>query len=119
MNLRTISVAVGAGITAFMLVAVSVIELLPFEFSALVGLPVGLLAGVIVLGGILVKYQVISETAQQLTAALAGFGYAIVVLLGVSYVNLGGLRSRITVELMIGIGIATAIAVYLGARLGD
>jgi hypothetical protein len=37
----------GAGITSFLLVAVSVIELLDFEFSAIVGLPVGLLAEIV------------------------------------------------------------------------
>lgn len=47
LNLQTVSVAIGAGLTAFLLVAVLVLELVPFEFSALDGLPVGLVTALI------------------------------------------------------------------------
>lgn len=44
MNARVVLSAIGAGVTTFF-VAVSVIEVLDTAFSAIVGLPAGLLAG--------------------------------------------------------------------------
>jgi len=51
MTFRSALAALGAGITTFLVVAVLVIELLDVEFSAIVGLPVGAVAGWIVICG--------------------------------------------------------------------
>ncbi|MFC7115804.1 hypothetical protein ACFQH2_13795 [Natronoarchaeum sp. GCM10025703] len=48
MNAWKLFTAVGAGVTTALLVAVVIIELLQIEFSALVGLPVGVITGIIV-----------------------------------------------------------------------
>lgn len=57
MDGRTILSAVGAGLTTFLLVSVAVIEVLDFEFSPLVGLPIGLMVGVGVTVGVFVTYS--------------------------------------------------------------
>ena len=64
MNARRPITAIGAGITVFLVVAVAVIELIAFEFSALIGLPVGLLAGIAVAVVIFVKYDDVSAVLQ-------------------------------------------------------
>jgi hypothetical protein len=41
MDARKLLTVIGAGVTSFLLVAVLVIELLDFEFSAIIGFPAG------------------------------------------------------------------------------
>lgn len=108
MDTRAAGVAVGAGVTVFLTVAVAVIELVDVEFSALVGLPVGLLAGVAVTVGIAMRYGALVGFVRYTVDAAAGFGFAIVALLAVSYVNLGGLRTELSTAVTVGIALLTA-----------
>jgi hypothetical protein len=112
-NLRKPITAVGTGITAFLLVAVSVIELLDLEFSALVGLPVGLVAGIVSFVLVLLRHDDAEEPVRWALAGFAGFGYGILLALGVMYVNLADFPFEVTV----GIGVAAAVIAFLGAAL--
>mgnify|MGYP006282004917 CR=1 FL=1 len=111
MNLRKPITAVGASITAFLVVAVSVIELLNIEFSALVGLPVGLVAGIVAFVLVLLRHDDAEEPVRWALAGFAGFGYGIMLALGVMYVNLADFPFEVTV----GIGVAAAVIAFLGA----
>ncbi|MFW5974083.1 MAG: hypothetical protein ACOCPZ_01720, partial [Natrialbaceae archaeon] len=77
------------GVTTFLLVAVLVIELLDFEFSAIIGLPVGLLAG---LGAaVAVSTAPLGDRPglNSLIYGYAAFGPAVFALFGLQYVNIG------------------------------
>lgn len=115
MNPRTVGIAVGAGVATFLVVAVALIEALPFEFSAIVGLPVGLLAGALVFVAIVVTGDSLGPVARRSVAGVAGFGYAVVLLLAVRYVNLVGLRSAITVESLVAVAVAVGVAVFVAS----
>ncbi len=116
MNPRKLFTAIGAGFTTFLLVAVLVIELSNVEFSAIVGLPVGLLAGIAVGIGIHTALDDLSLGARRAVTAYAGFGLAVLVVLAASYVNI---LSGLSVELVAGAGLGTAVIVYLALWLID
>jgi len=111
MGTRTTLAALGTGITVALLVAVFLIETLPYEFSAIVGLPVGLLtgAGAAVLVGW--RYSRFGPTARSLLDGIAGFGLTVVLLLAVLYVDIAGLGSRIDLVTFVGITLVVAVAV--------
>jgi hypothetical protein len=88
MNTRRAITALGTGITVFLVVAAAVIEFLAFEFSALIGLPVGLLAGIVAAVVVGLKHDEMSNTLRWVVAAIAGFGYGILATFAASYVNL-------------------------------
>lgn len=115
MDLRKPITAVGAGVTAFIVVAVSVIELLEFEFSAIVGLPVGLIAGIVVFVLVLLRHDDIDEPLRWALAGFAGFGYGILLALGTAYVNLFDVGFEGTVA----VGVAAAVIAFLGTVLID
>jgi len=115
MGYRKLITAIGAGITTFLVVVVAVIELLDFEFSAIIGLPVGVLAGIGGFGLVLFWYGDADEPFRWVAAGVAGFGYGIVVALAVSYVNL----VELGVDSTIGIGIALAALGLLGTMFLD
>ena len=119
MHLRAALAAAGVAVTAFLLVAVAVIALLPFEFSAIVGLPVGLLAGVVAFVAVFAEYRFAGATGRRVTLAVAGFGYTILALLFVGYVDLGGLGGAVGPELLVVLGAVVATGVYLGLWARD
>lgn len=116
MNSRTLFTAIGAGFTTFLLVAVLVIEFLNVEFSAIIGLPVGLIAGIGVSMGLYRSLGDLSLGVRRVVTAYAGFGLAVLVVLAGSYVNL---VSEFSVELVAGAGLGTAVLVYLALWLLD
>jgi hypothetical protein len=111
-------VAVGAAVTTALLVAVPVIELLATEFSALVALPLGLLAGLATLVGVTFNLTDLHPVRRRAVTAYAAFGPVVLAVLTLAYVNLG--RDLLTVEVAVGVGLAATAAVYvaLGAT-GD
>lgn len=113
MRLRVLATAVGTGVTTFLLVAVLVIELLDFEFSAILGLPVGLLAGLAAVAVVVTGYGVVRPPVRWTLDALAGFGYGVLAALAGSYVNLGGLRSSLTTNRMVLVGVAVGVAAFV------
>jgi hypothetical protein len=114
MHLRAALAAAGVAVTAFLLVTVAVIELLAFEFSAIVAVPVGLIAAVVAFVAVFAEFRFAGTLVRRAAAAVAGFGYAVLALLAAGYVNLGGLRSVLGVDVVVATGAVTAAAVYLG-----
>jgi hypothetical protein len=119
MHLRAAIAAAGVAVTAFLLVTVAVIELLAFELSALVALPVGLLAGVVVFVAVFAEFRFAGTLSRRVTVAVAGFGYTVLALLLVRYVNLAGLRGAVGVDLLVAGGVLAGVAVYLGLWAAD
>jgi hypothetical protein len=117
MGIRRILTAAGAGVTTFLLVAVLVIEALDFEFSAIIGLPVGLLAGFTVFAGLWLRLAELTPGVRRFASAYATFGLTILLLLGLSYVNIG--RALLSVDVMATIGFAAAVVVFLLLWLTD
>jgi hypothetical protein len=111
MNARTLLTAVGAGTTTFLLVAVLVIELLDVAFSAMVGLPVGLLAGLAVSVALWLSADGLSPGARRAATAYATFGLAVLALLALRYVNVG--RRALSFEVIVGTGLAAVVVVYV------
>lgn len=113
MSEHRVLTAVGAGLTAFLLVTVALVELLAVEFSAMLALPVGIIAGLVVLLVATSGLQHAGPTSRRLAQAAAGFGYTVLLLLAVRYVNIGGIRGRLSVTDVIGAAIGIAVAVFL------
>ncbi|WP_336037179.1 hypothetical protein [Halobacterium yunchengense] len=113
MNGRRAVAALGAGLAVFLVVAVAVVEALAFEFSALVGLPVGLVAGAVVAGYVALRYSSFGRRPRAVADALAGFGLAVLAAQALSYVNLAGLRSALSTDLAV--ALAVAVGVLAGA----
>lgn len=112
MSLHHRLTAIGAGVTTFLLVAVLVIELLDFEFSAIVGLPVGLLAGLAVLVILWRQFTELDQGSRRIASAYAAFGLTILLLLALTYVNIG--RDVFSTEAIVGVGVAAAVITYVG-----
>jgi hypothetical protein len=115
MRIRVAAAAVGVGITVFLVVAVAVIELVNVEFSALVGLPVGLLAGGAVAVVVAVRYDELAPAARYVVDAAAGFGLTVIALLAISYVNLAGLRPALSTDVTVGIAVSVAALAALAS----
>lgn len=111
MTARDILTGVGAGVTTFLLVTVAVIELLPFEFSAIIGLPVGLLAGLAVFVGFWSIRNDIDPGISRVVSAYGTFGLVVLVLFIFDYVNIG--IGEQSVETVSGVGVVAGAVVYV------
>jgi xanthosine utilization system XapX-like protein len=110
MDLRHAATALGAGLTTGLLVAVAVIEMLAFELSALVGLPVGVLAGLVVLATVAVAFDGLDRMERRALSAYAAFGLTVLGLAALSYVNL---LSGVSGWLAAVTGLVVAVLTYL------
>jgi hypothetical protein len=117
MDTRKVLTTIGAGLTSFLLVAVLVIELLDFEFSAIVGLPVGLLAGLVVLVGLWIRIDELSLGIRRAATAYAAFGLSLLLFLALRYVNIG--RSVLTFDVIVGGSLAAVVIVYVALFFHD
>lgn len=115
MNLRSLLTGLGVGITTTFVVATLVIESLAIEFSALIGLPLGFLSGVLLGGLVLRRHDEFSRSIRWLAATIAGFGYGIILALAMSYVNL----VSFTFEDTVSVGVGAALVLGLAAMLAD
>lgn len=106
---RTWLAAAGAGTTTFLVVAVLVIEVLPVEFSAVVGVPVGLLAGLVANGALLRYYRKLGATGRRVADAVAGVGYAFLVVATVTYLDPAGLGAALTFESSVAVVVAGGV----------
>ncbi len=113
MNSRHLLTAVGAGITTFVVVAVLVIKLLGVEFSAIVGVPLGLLAGLVVMIGLAVSFDNLDVNARRAVSVYGTFGLTILVMFATRYVNLGPSRDVLSIPVMVGVGIVAGVVVYV------
>lgn len=112
MDVRRPLTVVGAGVSTFLLVAVLAIELLAFEFSAIVGLPVGLLAGLgvtVVLG---IRFAALGPLGRHAARAYAAFGFSVLLLAGFRYVNVGPSREFLSVDVVVGVSLAAVLGVF-------
>ncbi len=105
--------SIGSGVTTFFVVTVLVIELLNFEFSAIIALPIGIFAGVAVLYFTLRTFGDISKSGQHILTGYAAFGLFILFLLGLRYVNIG--RSVLTTSRILIISLGGAILTSITA----
>ena len=114
MNPRKILTSIGSGLTTFFIITVLVIELLDFEFSAIIAIPVGVFAGIAVLFGVTLMIGEVSEPVQLFLTGYAAFGLILLSLLAAQYVNIG--RSIITMPRALGVSVAGAILITIIVR---
>lgn len=110
MRARTLGYAAGAGIATFLVVFVAVSEvLLPYiEFSVLVGIPAGLVAGSLAAAFVLTQTgQKANSTRRGLARALGTFGVVLLVAFALALV----LQLSATISIVV----ATAIGLLAGA----
>ncbi|WP_253737294.1 hypothetical protein [Halohasta salina] len=116
MTLKTLGYAFAAGIAAFLVVGVTVTELVGawIEFSLFVGLPAGIVAGALVAAA--VSYGLgdgVPSRRRRLAGSVAGFGVGFlvaVVALGVA--GVGVVSSMVAA---FGVGLVAAVVRYLRA----
>lgn len=112
---RKLATTLGGGVTTFFLVAVVVIEALEMEFSALIGLPLGVVAGGVVAIALWLRGDALSPGRRRVADAYAAVGTTILAFLTLRYVGVG--RSVLTVEVIVAGSLAVAVVVYLGSSL--
>jgi len=117
MDARRVFTTIGAGITTSLLVAVLIVELLDVEFSAIVGVPVGLLAGFLVFSGLWIRGDELSIDVRRAATAYAVFGVAVLVSLALRYVNVG--RGVLTAEVIVGGSLAVVAITYVALFFRD
>lgn len=114
--------AVGVGVAVLLLVAVVVIESLDWEFSGIVGLPAGLAAGLLAATLVGLRGRSLARGPRAVADAVAGFGYGVLTLLLVDYVNLVELSTDATVLGGVVAGAVLGVASWLAGgrgRAGD
>ena len=115
MNWRLVAAA-GTGVTAFLLVGAAVTALLAatVEFSALVGLPVGLLAGAASAAATWLRLWN-SRRARPALLGVAAVGYAVLAVAAASYA-VSSVRGFVSVERALAVALLTGVAVFVFAR---
>lgn len=111
-NVRHALTALGAGLATGLLAVVFVVEFLAFEFSALVGLSVGILAGLTALATVAVAFDGLDVLERRAMSAYAAFGLTVIVVGGLNYVNLA--RGLFSGTVAAGAGLAATALTYLG-----
>lgn len=111
-NGRRLGTAVGAGGTAALVVAGVLTALLDsaLAFSAIVGLPVGLLAGLAVVGWTLVGPERLDTPPGRVLGGTAAFGYAVLGYAVLSYANVAGIRGALSLPQVAIASLAVAVA---------
>lgn len=114
MRLRNIALVVASGLAAFLVVGVAVTELLrpSVEFSLFVGLPAGLVAGVLASAGVNLGLGDETSTGRRRVALAAGaFGGVFLAVLLVA-AGLGGLGTVLALAVATLSGAVAAVATY-------
>lgn len=109
MTIGRVLAAIGTGIVTLLLVAVAVIELLSFEFSAIIGIPIGLLAAVILAALVAARFDGLTGPIRWAVAGGAGVGYGLILALALSYVNLTDFGTTQTLGIGLIVGLLTAL----------
>ncbi len=115
MHPRPLLVAAGAGLTVGLVVAVLVIEALNVEFSAIVGLPAGVIAGLVVAAVVVGRYEAAGTPQRAAADAVAAFGYTLLGGAAVQYVGLFGLREVLTLQRLAGVAAVAAVGVFVAS----
>ena len=114
MALQRIALGIGAGLTAFGIVAVVIIEAVQVDpVAGILGAVLGALFGLGVFGVVVLTYDEASPTIQRDVAAVAAFGYTALAILALRYVNLAGLRSVIDPTVVVAVPSLVAVLVWL------
>lgn len=114
MNASRILVGIGTGITAFLLVAIVVIEIIQVDpVAGIFGVGAGAVAGIIAFGVVLVLIGDAPDPIRWGVAAVAGFGWTVLIVSFLSYANIAASRSVITPSRTAVIGAGAAVAVYI------
>lgn len=111
MRLRPLLVAAGTGLTAGPVVAVFVIEGLSVEFSAIVGLPAGIVAALVVAAVVVGRYESAERSQRAVTDGVAAFGYTLLAGAAAQYIDLIGLRGVLTLQSLAGAAAVAAVGV--------
>lgn len=119
MTFRRALLAGGLGLTTLLVVGGLLTALLPFEFSALVGLPVGVLAGLFAVVLALGAPLHAGTPAARAVAAAATVGYVVLGLAALSYANVAGFRGTLSVTEWLVVAVLAGLAVYAGLWLRD
>ncbi|WP_435146306.1 hypothetical protein [Halobaculum sp. P14] len=115
MNLKSASIAAAAGLTAALVVGVAVTEVASawIEFSLLVGIPAGLLAGVLLAAAVAVNLRdEASDDRRRLALAAGAFSTAFLVVLVVAAAGLS-VGVVISLGVAVGGGLVAGAAAYL------
>lgn len=121
MNVKSLTLAVAAGVAAFLVVGVAVTELTHpwIEFSLFLGIPAGLAAGAFVAAGVYLGLADDAPTRRRrIAGTFAGFGAGFLVAL----IVLGGvLNLGVTLALVAAgvVGLVVAAVAYLRGPNGD
>lgn len=119
MSLRTVGTTVGVGLTTLFIVGALVTTVAErfIEFSLFVGIPAGVLVGVIVMVGVYAELNGRpTKGTENMLMAIAVFGY-LVILLWVLQYAIAAVREILSVFVIIGLSAILAIAVYAYLKL--
>ncbi|QWC20529.1 hypothetical protein [Halorubrum sp. 2020YC2] len=118
MNWRLVA-TLGVGVTAFLLAAAAVTELLAatIEFSALVGLPVGVLVGAAAAAATWLRLWN-SARARPALLGVAAVGYAVVAVAVASYA-VPSVRGPVTVERALAVALVGVVVFAVARRRPD
>jgi len=116
MRLRTLALALAAGVTAFVLVGVAVTELAAsrIEFSLFLGLPAGLVAGAVTTALVAVGLGR-SSASRRFALAVGAFGVAFPLsLVAIAFLLGSGVLTAMAVAVVV--GVVAAVGTYVRAR---
>jgi hypothetical protein len=117
-NVRLFATAVGAGLTTALVVGGLMTALLTFEFSAIIGVPVGLASGALAFVAAAAVDR--TETPRgRLLGAYASVGYVVLLYAALSYVNLAGIRGTFSMPQVLVLGVAVGVLVFAGLWVAD
>ncbi|WP_415380962.1 hypothetical protein [Halosimplex sp. TS25] len=114
MRIRTLVLALAAGLAAFLAVGVAVTEvaLRWIEFSLFVGLPVGLLAGVTAVALVITGLGTgVSHLRRRIAVTVATFGLAFLLVLAVT-VGAFSVRNSHALALAVAVGALTGFGAF-------
>lgn len=118
MNVRLFATAVGAGLTTALVVGGLMTALLTFEFSAIIGVPVGLASGALAFVAVAAVDRI--ETPRgRLLSAYGSVGYVVLLYAAASYVNLAGIRGALSLQQILALGVAVGLLVFAGLWVAD
>lgn len=114
MNLRNVGPALLAGFASFLVVAIAVTALLEtrIEFSALLGLPAGVLAGVVVTGAVYLGLDAdASRRRRRTVSSVVAFTGGFIAAMGLAVV--ADLSPTLSTLAVIVVGIVAVVVGYL------
>lgn len=124
MNLQRAAAVAGASVTSFLLVGAAVIEVVFAATGAdvgpgIVGVFAGVVAGLLAAFLVAWRWAAVPERGRSALFGYAAFGLTIVFLASLSYVNVPGADTYLSVQRNVVIGAVVALAVAVGRHRLD